>query len=81
MTAKELLKDSALNFLGGIVQAKQNGEKLPKALDTIAGLAISGQGAALTLAENEIKKQSMEKMSWLIVGILTIVIIGLLANK
>ena len=70
----QLLKDSALGFLGGIIQAKQDGEQLPKALDTIAGLAIAGQDQALILAENEVKNRFNQNIPWILVVVLVIII-------
>ncbi len=77
----ELLKQSGVNFLGGIIQAKQDGEPLPKSLDVIASLALQGKQEAITLAENEVKKQVEIKLGWAIALILFIVIVYLVLNQ
>lgn len=78
---KGMLGDAALGFLANLIEAKRSGEQLPKSLDTVASIAIQGESKAIEIAKKEAKEQTMKQMSWIIVGILTIVVIVLLVKR
>ena len=75
------LGNAAFNFLTDIVDAKRNGEELPKALDKIATLAIKGQSKAIDLAKVTAKEKAKEFIPWYIVGGLVLLVIILLIYK
>jgi hypothetical protein len=78
---KSMLGDTALTFLSNLIQAKKDGAPLPKSLDKVASIAIQGQGKAIEIAKNEAKEQSIKQMSWIIVGVLTVIIVVLLIKE
>ena len=78
---KGMVGDAALGFLASLIQAKQNGEKLPKSLDAVASVAIQGETKAIEIAKKEVKEQTIKQMSWIIVGVLTVVVIVLLIKR
>lgn len=78
---KGMLGDAAMSFLSNLINAKKQGEQLPKALDKVASIAIQGESKAIQIAKQEAKEQTMKQMSWIIVGVLTIVVIVLLVKR
>lgn len=78
---KGMLGDAAIGFLSNLINAKKQGEQLPKALDKVASIAIQGESKAIQIAKQEAKEQTMKQISWIIVGVLTIVVIVLLVKR
>ena len=72
---KKVVGDTALNFLSGIVAAKQSGGKLPPVLDKVAGLAIQGKAGAQTLAIEAAKEETKKQFPWIIVAVLVLTVI------
>ena len=64
-----------------VVTAKNEGQKLPKSLDLIATLAVRGQKQAVILAENKVKEETVKNMSWIIVAVLSVIVLGLMFKK
>ena len=78
----QLAGDAALGFLGSIIAAKKEGQELPKALDAVATIAIQGENKAIEIVKEEAKEQTMKRLSWIIVAILTtIIIVMVVKNK
>lgn len=67
--------NTAVGFITQLVNAKENGEKLPMFFDKLATLAIQGKGKAKDLALEQAKEQSKKQLSWILVGVLSIVLI------
>lgn len=78
---KDILKNSALNFLTGIVQAKETGQKLPPVLDKVASLAIKGKATGQTLAVEAAKEETRKQFPWIIVIVLVLVILLMFFNR
>lgn len=75
-----MLGQAGLNFLGNLINAKQQGVKLPKVFDTVATVAMQGENKAMQIAKQEAKKQAITKGAWVLVAVL-LVIIGILIYK
>lgn len=78
---KGMLGDAAMSFLSNLINAKKAGEQLPGALDKVASIAIQGESKAIEIAKQEAKEQTIKQMSWIIAGILTVVVIVLLVKR
>lgn len=78
---KGILTDAGMTFLSNLVNAKKQGQELPKALDAVASIAVDGQQAAIEIAKKEAREQTMKQISWIIAGVLAIVVVYLLITR
>lgn len=70
---KAIFGDALGGILGDLAQKKKEGQVLPKALDTVAGLVIKTEKAAVSAAtksaESEIGAQVLQKSPYILAGI------------
>lgn len=78
---KGMLGNAAMGFLSNVINAKKQGAQLPKSLDKLASIAIQGESKAIQIAKEEAKEQTIKKMSWIIVGVLVVVVVVLLVKR
>lgn len=78
---KGLLSTAGLTFLSNLINAKKEGQELPKALDAVATIAVNGENAAVEIAKKEAREQTMKQMAWIIAGILAVIVVVLLIKR
>lgn len=78
---KGILTDAGMTFLSNLVNAKKQGQELPKALDAVASIAVDGQQAAIEIAKKEAREQTMKQISWIIAGVLAAAVLYLLITR
>lgn len=82
---KQFLGDALGSFVGNVIQAKKEGQQLPKALDIVAGLGIKTEQAALqagrSKAESEIGKNVLKFAPYIIGGIAAVVLLYMFIKK
>jgi len=84
---KQILGEALGSVVGNLIQAKKDGETLPKALDVVASLGIKTEQAAINAAtgkaQNEVGKQVLAFSPYIIAGLVGVVllVVVLLAKK
>jgi uncharacterized SAM-dependent methyltransferase len=80
-TLGNIAQNAGLQFLTGIIEAKEAGQPLPKAVDKIATLAIQGKSTAVDMAKATIAEKAKENIPWFIVAGLALIVIVMLIRK
>lgn len=68
-------------FLNDLANSKEAGQKLPKALDKIAGLVIKGKKEGMSIAEETAKEQIKIKLPLIIMGVIITILVIIIINK
>lgn len=72
---------AVFSFLSELATAKEEGKKMPKLLDKIAGLALTGKREGISIAQETVKEQFRLKLPLIIMGIIIAVLVGFIIFK
>jgi len=68
-------------FLSELATAKEQGQKMPKVLDKLAGLVVKGKNEGVSIAKETAKEQLKIKLPLIIMGVVIVILVAVLIYK